>query len=194
MAADLDVDLTALLAAARDGDQAAWDALVTRYTPLLWSIARGYRLDTADAADAVQLTWLRLVEWLGRIDDPERLPSWLSTTVRRECLHLLRRREQPTGVDDLLADLPADTPPIDSGLLLTERDAALWRALEALPAACQRLLRALTVSPPPSYAAVAAALGMPVGSIGPARQRCLGRLRQVLRGEGLLDAEPGGRR
>src|SRR6266568_2397317 len=95
------VDNAALLDAARLGDQAAWNALVAEYNSLVWSIARGYRLESADAHDAVQMTWLRLVENLDRIKDPERLAGWLATTARRECLQLLRKsgRERPASED-----------------------------------------------------------------------------------------------
>jgi RNA polymerase sigma factor (sigma-70 family) len=80
-----------LVAAAAAGDQQAWDALVDRYASLLWSVARSYRLSAPDAADVVQTTWLRLVEHLGQIADPDRLPGWLATSARRECLRVLRR-------------------------------------------------------------------------------------------------------
>jgi len=174
-----DVDTTTLLEAAARGDQASWDALVERYAGLLWSIARAHRLSDADAADVVQTTWLKLVEHLGRIKDPERLPGWLATTARHECLRQIRRtdRERPTD-DQVWQSEPAPGPAVDASLLLGERDAALWRALEKLPDQCRRLLRVLMATPPPSYAEVAAALDMRIGSIGPTRQRCLGRLRE----------------
>lgn len=92
--------MRSLVAAASRGDQAAWDAIVQRFSNLLWSIARGYRLDPIDASDVVQMTWLKLVENLDRIAEPEALASWLATTVRRECLQLIRRTSrgvQPTG-------------------------------------------------------------------------------------------------
>jgi RNA polymerase sigma factor (sigma-70 family) len=189
-------DPSALLAAAAAGDSSAWNAIVEQYTGLLWSIARGYRMSTADSADAVQTTWLRLVEHLDRIDDPSRLPGWLATTVRRECLRTLRRskREQPSFDEDGLPDVPDDAAPLDAALLDEERDAALWRALDQMPARCRLLIRVLMASPPPSYAEVAAALDMPIGSIGPTRQRCLDRLRRIAEAEGALvdPAPPGG--
>ncbi|MGX7826203.1 RNA polymerase sigma factor [Actinokineospora sp. 24-640] len=185
------MDVRALLASAAAGDQAAWDALVERYTGLLWSIARGYGFGAADAADAVQMTWLRLVERLDSIVDPERLPAWLSTTVRRECLQLLRRtrREPPRGVFDPTAEPVDPTAPVDDVLLRAERDTALWRALATLSERCQRLLRVLMASPPPAYAEVSAALDIPVGSIGPTRQRCLTQLRAVVLADEVLGAE-----
>jgi RNA polymerase sigma factor (sigma-70 family) len=186
------MDTEMLLSAARAGDQRAWDALVERYTGLLWAVARGYRLDRADAGDVVQLTWLRLVERLDTITEPERLGGWLTTTMRRECLQLFRRRrERPAPVDDWLASVPDPGPPVDAEVLLAERGAALWRAFRTLSERCQQLLRVLMATPPPSYAEVSAALGMPVGGIGPARQRCLAALRRVV-GEDDLTGETSG--
>ena len=181
-----------LLAHAASGDQSAWNELVDRYTGLLWAVARGFRLDAADAADAVQNTWLRLVENLDRITEPDKLGSWLGTTVRRECLQIMRRAgREPTGLaPELLGAVTDPAPPVDERLLLGERDAALRRALSTLSDQCRRLLRVLMASPPPSYADVAAALDMAVGTIGPARQRCLDRLRRAAAAEELL-AGPG---
>jgi RNA polymerase sigma factor (sigma-70 family) len=173
------MDTTTLLEAAARGDQAAWDALVDRYANLLWSVARAHRLSDADAADVVQTTWLKLVEHLGRIKDPERLPGWLATTARHECLRQIRRagRERPSDDRDW-PDEPGQSVTVDAALLLGERDAVLWRALATLSAQCRQLLRVLMATPPPSYAEVSDALGMPIGSIGPTRQRCLERLRE----------------
>ena len=81
-----------LVARARNGDKQAWDALVERYAPLVWSICRQHRLDGADAADVGQNVWLKLVEQLDRIRDPAALPGWLATTTRRECWRVLRAR------------------------------------------------------------------------------------------------------
>ena len=187
-------EISMLLEAARQGDQTAWDTLVARFNGLVWSIARGYRLDVADANDAVQMTWLRLVENLNRISDPERLAAWLATTARRECLQLLRkaRRDRPAALEETLSDIPDSAAPVDAAILLDERDRALWRALASISERCQRLLRVLMASPPPSYKEVAAALDISIGSIGPARQRCLGQLRQVVRADEPLAGQLGG--
>lgn len=171
-----------LLARARDGDPAAWNAIVDRYANLLWSVARSHRLGGADAADVVQTTWLRLVESLGKIRDPEGLPGWLVTTARRECLRVLRRshREVAGHGDDAL-DLPDErTPELDAALLADERDAVLWQCFSRLPERSQQLLRVLMAADPSAYASVSEALGMPVGSIGPTRMRSLDRLRQLM--------------
>lgn len=181
------VSLTALLRAAEDGDAVAWNAIVDRFTNLLWSIARGHRLGAADAADVVQTTWLRLVENLGRIQEPERLAGWLATTVRHECLRTLRRsgRELPTESGDSTFDVTDAAAPPEAGLITEERDVQLWQCFEQLQPRCQQLLRVLLADPPPSYAQVSAALDLPVGSIGPTRGRCLDRLRTLAHARGL---------
>jgi RNA polymerase sigma factor (sigma-70 family) len=183
-----DEDVAGLLAAARRDDQDAWDMLVARFNRLLWAIARSFRLDEAAAADSVQVTWLRLVENLDRIDEPERLGSWLATTMRRECLWQLRRarRERPSVAVEWLDGVPDDARPLDAHLLDDERDAALWRAFATITDRCQQLLRVLIASPPPTYAEVSAALNMPIGSIGPIRQRCLEQLRRAAYADGVL--------
>jgi RNA polymerase sigma factor (sigma-70 family) len=186
-AMEVDVDIRSELAAASKGDRAAWDAIVAEFSGLLWSVTRGFRLDPLDAADVVQFTWLRLVENLDRIAEPEALPAWLATTVRRECLQMLRRTSRERVVTHVEpVDMPDLAPPVDHVLLTDERDAALWRKVAELSEMCVRLLRVLMATPPPSYLAVAAALGMPVGSIGPSRQRCLRRLRELVQVDDVL--------
>lgn len=179
---DRDSTTTAeLFAGVREGDQASWNALVDEFSPLLWGIARGHRLDTATAGDVVQTTWLKLVENLDRIREPAALPGWLATTARRECLRLLRRedRTRPTDTEDLIV-LEADDDPVDTHVLTEERDRHLWAAFERLGDRCRRLLRVLMADPPPAYEHVSEALDMPVGSIGPTRGRCLDKLRAIL--------------
>jgi RNA polymerase sigma factor (sigma-70 family) len=173
-----DLDLEWCLVRSAEGDQLAWGRLITRFTPLLWAVARAHRLSDADASDAVQGTWLRLVENLGRIREPDRVGAWLATTCRRECLAALRRgsREQPVEQDRVVDLTGADHRSVDADLLRRERDARLWAVFEGLGDPCRRLLRALLADPPPSYEEVSAGLGMPIGSIGPTRGRCLRHL------------------
>jgi RNA polymerase sigma factor (sigma-70 family) len=177
-----DGDITRIVSAAAGGDQQSWDLLVARYSGLLWGVTRAHRLGTADAADVVQTTWLRLVEHLPQIRNPEGIGSWLATTARRECLGLLRSgaRCQPSEEMELLVDAGAEHAELDSALLTAERDAELWAAFNRLPTRDQALLRLLAVDSPPSYQEISAALGMPIGSIGPTRARSLERLRREL--------------
>jgi RNA polymerase sigma factor (sigma-70 family) len=174
-------ELVALFARIRAGDEEAWNSLTDRYNGLLWSVARSFQLSAADAADVVQATWLRLVEALDSVRQPERIGSWLATTARREALAVLRRgtRERPSAIGDV-ADSVDSTDEVDEALLRRERNAWLWRAFEQLKPACQVLLRLLISEPRPSYAEAAAVLGLPVGSIGPTRQRCIALLRRIL--------------
>jgi RNA polymerase sigma factor (sigma-70 family) len=176
-------DVGQLVRAAADGDAAAWNQLVDRYNGLVWSVARSFRLPAADASDVVQTTWLRLVEHLGRLQDPERVGAWLATTARRESLRALRfsSRQVPT---EELPDAGTDTE-LDVAMLVEERDRALWQAFGRLGERCRQLLRILVADPPPSYEAVSDALDMPIGSIGPTRQRCLAQLRTLAEGAGV---------
>lgn len=187
-----DTDAGDLVNAALGGDQSSWDELVRRYSGLVWSVARGYRLGPADAADVSQTTWLRLAEHLGRIDKPSQVGAWLATTARHEALRIARgaTRIVPAEEATLVAlgqvdDYSPERAVLDAeqARLNSDRAARLWRAFGELPARCRELLRILIASPPPSYAEVAAAMDMPVGSIGPTRARCLQRLRERLTGE-----------
>jgi RNA polymerase sigma factor (sigma-70 family) len=180
-AVDADTSTEALLAAASGGDQQAWDRLVDRFARLVWSIARSFRLSDADAADVCQTTWLRLVEHLDAIKDPDRLAGWLATTTRRESITVLRKRDREVPVfegpdeDDEDEDQNPETQTIAQ-----DEYRELWNAFAGLSERCRDLLRVLAVSPLENYAQIAAALRMPVGSIGPTRARCLERLRARL--------------
>jgi RNA polymerase sigma factor (sigma-70 family) len=179
----LDFDPEAALAEAAAGDQTAWAAIVAAYSGLVWSVARGFGLSQADAADVYQGTWLRLVEHLGDLRDGSRLGGWLATTARREALMMIRRSYRSVAVDP--ADLAAGEPgervaTVDEQLLAAEEQRTLWQAFGRLSAACQRLLRIQFADPPPRYDEISAALGMPIGSIGPTRARCLTNLQALL--------------
>jgi len=171
------MELAELVHAAGEGDQAAWNSIVERFGGLIWATVRAHRLSTGDGAEVVQTTWLRLVEHLDRIRDPERLGGWLATTARNECLRQIRHsaREVPS---DMTAFEQGDDPTLEHGLLTAERDRAFWKAFTELGERCQALLRVLMAETEPSYQEVSAALGMPVGAIGPTRRRCLERLGQ----------------
>ncbi len=181
-------DVAGLVRAAAAGNEPAWNRLVETYAGLVWAVARSHRLSDADAADVAQATWLRLLEHLDDLRDPERVGAWLATTARRECLRLMRagHRQLPCG-----DDLPEPVDPggsVDDALLTGERDAALWAAFGRLRPSDQALLRLLAADPQPSYGEVSAALDMPVGSIGPTRARALERLRAELSRDGFARA------
>jgi RNA polymerase sigma factor (sigma-70 family) len=176
-----DPTVTGLVTRAHNGDQRAWDALVERYAPLVWSICRRYRLGRDDAQDVSQNVWLRLVDQLGNLRDPAALPGWLATTTQRECARARRAARSPRAA----ACVPdAENIPDSQGvtaeqeLLTAERHAALREAFTDLPPRCQQLLALLIEDPPVPYAQISATLGIPIGSIGPARRRCLDKLRR----------------
>jgi len=184
-------DTGLLVRSAANGDEAAWRGLVTRFSSLVWAVARAHRLTNADAADVYQTTWLRLAEHIGRIEHPDRVGAWLATAARRECLQSLRSAAKTAPTDDMdrLDTTPVVGNPTEEAVLAAEteredaaRAAAMWRAFSRLSGRCRELLRILMATPPPSYAEVAAALGLPIGSIGPTRARCLQRLREEMAG------------
>ena len=185
------VPVAALVMRARNGDQRAWDAIVERYAPLVWSICRRYRL--ADAADVGQAVWLQLVEHIGQIRDPASLPGWLATTTGRECGRIVRaaRRTSPPGQMLDVGDIPGEQAALpDDEVLQAERHTALHDALAHLPPPCQQLIALLTEDPPLPYAQISARLGIPVGSIAPSRSRCLAKLRRRPVIAALTNTEP----
>jgi RNA polymerase sigma factor (sigma-70 family) len=170
-----------LVACARSGDMLAWDALVERYDPLIWSICRRYRLGHTDADDVRQSVWLRLVDQLDKIREPAALPGWIATTTRRECGRIVRAAQGPRAVvyaldADSIPDKQAEAA--DQELLAAERHAALREAFTYLPPEGQQLIAMLTADPPLPYFEISARLGIPVGSIGPTRSRCLEKMRR----------------
>jgi RNA polymerase sigma factor (sigma-70 family) len=184
--------VTDLVTRARTGDKQAWDALVERYAPLVWSICRRYRLGAADAADAGQSVWLHLVEQLDNLRDPAALPGWLATTTRHECARVLRAAHGPQAAaltldaDNICDD---EAPNADQELLAAERHAALREALTSLPPRSQQLITLLICDPPTPYTQISATLGIPVGCIGPLRSRCLHQLRRHPAIAALINAE-----
>ena len=175
-----------LVKAAAAGDAQAWQQIVDDYSRLVWSVARGFRLSLADAADVTQTTWLRLVENLDRIQNPDQLAGWLATTARREALRLIRKAqrevpdsEEAEGNVSFFGDSDDDGDP-ETALVAEQERNDLWQAFATLSERCRNLLRVVSVTPLESYAAVAEALGMAVGSIGPTRSRCLAHLKRAL--------------
>ena len=147
--------------------------------PLIWSLCRRYRLGATDTADVGQNVWLLLVNQLGKIRDPAALPGWLVTTTQRECGRVLGRAQRKGARRTLDAEnIPdGETQTIEQGLLAAERHAALREAFTHLPPRDQQLIALLTEDPPVPYAQISIKLGIPVGSIGPNRRRCLDKLR-----------------
>ena len=170
-----------LVARAKDGDKQAWDVLIERFAPLIWSICRKHRLGRTDADDVAQSCWLRLVDQLDKVRDPAALPGWLATTARRECLRVLTTAHGPRaamyGKD--VETLPDERLGLaEQGLLAAERQAALREAFAQLPRCGQQLISLLIADPPLPYADISAQLGISVGSIGPNRSRYLSKMRR----------------
>jgi RNA polymerase sigma factor (sigma-70 family) len=174
-----------LVRAARAGSQCAWNELVDRFSQLLWHIARGARLNHADAADVVQTTWLRLVENLDRIREPYAVPGWLVTTCHREALRVLRANarccpKDPTDPDGLPEHRMEQAGSADPAEILLDKEVAeiVRAAVDELPDRQRQLLTVLSdTSGPHRYHQAAQALDIPVGSIGPTRNRALHKLR-----------------
>jgi len=172
-----DPSVVALVARAAGSDQDAWNELVERYAPLVWTICTRYRLSSHDIEDVGQNVWLLLVEQLGKLREPAALPGWLATTTSRECLRVVTTAQRlATRLDDA-PEFAADVT-IDEEILMAERHAALRSAFAELQPPCRQLLAMLISDPPCSYSQISETLGIPMGSIGPRRARCLERLRR----------------
>jgi RNA polymerase sigma factor (sigma-70 family) len=176
------LDIAQLVQRAADGDGWAWRRLVDQYGRLIWAMTRDFKLAEGDASDVVQATWLRLIENIHRLECPERVGSWLAATARHECLrNLSARKKIVLATDDIPLDgVALNEPEIDERLLAEERAQTVREALSRLPRQSQRLLELLMTDPPPSYAEISDQLGLPIGSIGPTRGRCLEKLRVML--------------
>ena len=187
-----DEPVTDLVARARNGDKQAWDALVERFAPLIWSICRRHRLGATDADDVSQSVWLRLVDQLDRVREPAALPGWLVTTTQRECRRVVRtvRGSRPVAYVLDVENLPDELArTADHELLEAERHAALRQAFGALDPFSRQLVALLIQDPPVPYTEISARLGIAVGSIGPSRARCLEKLRRHPAIAALIDAE-----
>ncbi len=171
-------DLDDVVRAASAGDGAAWAALVERFAGRVRAVAHAHRLSPHDAEDVMQSTWLRLLEHIASVRVPGAVGGWIATTARRESLRTVQaaRRQEPTEHE--LLDT-AIVEPVDADRLAeAERRQTVTGALGRLSARDAALLGMLFAEPAPSYAEISAALDMPVGSIGPTRQRTIARLRR----------------
>jgi RNA polymerase sigma factor (sigma-70 family) len=179
---DRRVRLGVLLDQVRGGHRPALDEIVQELTPLLWQVARSRGLDRAASEDVVQSTWLCLLRDLHTIHTPEALTGWLVTVARREA----GRAKESVWREAPVSDPPETSSDADPAAVTEERMSwqsrrhAVWAAVERLPHRCRELLRVVAFVDRPDYDAVALALGMPRGSIGPTRGRCLGKLREAL--------------
>jgi len=175
-----------LVRRAAEGDHQAWERLVDQFARLIWSITVEFKLVESDAADVVQTTWLRLLEHIDRIQYPDRVGSWLAATARNECLRSLAARKRvvlghdEAELDHVAASVAVPVAEVDERLLADERDQVVREALSALPGRWQRLIEMLMADPPVPYHQISDQLGLPIGSIGPTRGRCLARLRVLL--------------
>ena len=176
------LEVAELLLKAGEGDPVAWEEILRRYSSVVLAKVRTFRLQDADALDAVQMTWLRLAENSHRIQHPERLRGWLATTASRECLHILHQAKRTPTPTDAVVDNVADPSVGPEQRVIDAETAQMLRSLVAeLPPRRRTLLRALFTDRPQPYVELAASTGIPVGSIGPTRDRALCQLRQMLK-------------
>ena len=175
-----DPSVIALVTRAANSDQDAWNEIIERYAPLVWSICTRYRLKNEDIEDVGQTVWLLLVEYLGKLREPAALPGWLATTTHHECQRALTAARKTESLGTKLDDamLVVDAAVIEQEILIAERNAALRVALRELSPSCQQLLAMLISDPPRSYTDISTTLRIPIGSIGPRRARCLECLRR----------------
>jgi RNA polymerase sigma factor (sigma-70 family) len=161
------------------GDDATWHATVRRYEGLLRSAARVVLRSDADVDEAVQRTWVLLLRNAARINDPQCLPGWLSTTARREALAILRAQQRAIPSEDVADRVAPDDRDMATALIDEELRRALDRAVERLPDTQRRIVRAL-LREPESYDTLSRELGIPRGSLGPLRGRAVRALRAQL--------------
>lgn len=173
-----DAPLTPVVRAAGRGDGDAWDSLVERFTPTMRGVVRGYRLSPADVDDVVQFAWASAFAQIGRLREPEAFGGWLMVTARREALRTLERRRREVLVEELRHPDEAEDSAVESALVEAEQRQAVHAAVDRLPYRQRRLIRALMCDARESYADVSRKLDMPLGSIGPTRERALARLRR----------------
>jgi RNA polymerase sigma factor (sigma-70 family) len=169
-----------VVAEARAGSSAAWEELVNRFSGLVAAMAWRCRLSDPDVAEVCQTTWLRLVENLDRIEQPERIGAWLATTSRRESLRIATRKAVVVSSIEEMDPVDEESESPDEAILREERVWAIQVAAEQLSPRCQRLLGLLMGDDDLPYKEIAEQLDMPIGSIGPTRGRCLEQLRQIL--------------
>lgn len=175
--------IAGLLEDARSGSDDAFNQIIKELTPMLWQVARAAGLG-GEAEDVVQTVWESLVAHLHGIRSSPALISWLVITTRREAwrVRAMARKQSPAD-QEWLSALPDESPGSEEQVIIDDQRRALWKAIGQLSPRCQELLRIIAFVPRPNYQAVAAELGMPTGSVGPTRCRCLAKLRVLLAGK-----------
>ena len=164
-----------------DGDPAAWDEIIRRYGTLVATTVRSFRLQEADALDAMQMTWLRLTENTHRVQFPERLGGWLATTARRECLHILRQGKRgPHLTDGTLETVSEPSAGPEQRVIDAHTTRKLRQLIDELPPRQRTLIQMLFTDEPCSYATITRITEIPLGGIGPTRARALRQLRDKL--------------
>jgi RNA polymerase sigma factor (sigma-70 family) len=168
-----------LFAQYREGDQAKMSELVRVLTPILWHTARSSQLDTATTEDVLQSAWLTLVRKSDTITEPLAVLQWMVVTTKREAWRVAKNqaRLRPENLDSSTTAAADEAQSVEDTVLRDEGLSRLWRHIQALPERCRTLLRVIAFADRPDYAEIAKALGMPQGSIGPTRGRCLAKLR-----------------
>ena len=176
-------------AAYQAGDRTGFNDLVELLTPLLWHTVRSQGIDRVAAEDVVQTIWMRLLHSSSSIRDPQTVVKWLLTAARREAWRISKRARTevlkaatvyPEDREEAVAVPAQRQAGPEEALLRDETQRQLWEHISALPERCRELMRVIAFADRPDYAQIAEALGMPMGSIGPTRGRCLAKLRQVL--------------
>jgi len=159
-------------------DEAAWRELIQRYRRLIYSIPVAYR--QTDPDEIFQAVAVKLFRNLGKLKKRESLGAWLTITARRECLAAKKRQQRSQSIEEHPEiEFAEDPPDVAQAIHDLECEHTLLSALEKLDTLCQALLRALYIEDPtPPYKEVADRLERPIGSLGPTRGRCLGKLRE----------------
>ena len=170
--------LAQLVDSARSGEPQAWESLVTQLSPMLRRVAREYRLSVADTDDVVQATWAAAFTNIAQLREPEAISGWLCVSARRQALRILRSRQLEIAVEDPPHPSEPDQPPFESALVQAEQIAAIHEAVDRLPDRQRSVLTALLEASGVSYTELSRKLRMPLGSIGPTRDRALDRLRR----------------
>ncbi|MFI6098082.1 RNA polymerase sigma factor [Lentzea sp. NPDC051213] len=174
-----------LLEAARSGHRASLDELVRELTPLLWHVARAQGIDRSSASDVVQNTWLKLLTSWDDIRSPQALVSWLITVAKRDAWRMRRSHAPEDLVDgETFEGLVDQLPTPEERVVAESANRELWATIDLLPVRCRQLLRIMAFTPRPNYAEISAELGVPRGTIGPTRGRCMAKLRTLLAEEG----------